>query len=137
MGFWSFECGAKSSYAVNSDFTTYGAPIYIHTATVCGPRKNKKFSGAYQFLVYMQIAHKYFSLYIHHHGGAARPVVVYIESVVFWGSLHIHQETVYTSHIRIFSRPKPGGGENKNNFQNWVCLVGKNLVDPVGVFCAI
>ena len=43
-------------------------------------------------------------------GALRAPVVVYIESVVFGVSLHIHQEMVYTSHYLIFSRPKPGGG---------------------------
>ena len=65
-------------------------------------------SGVYHFLVNMQTAQKYHSVYIHHHGGA--PVVVYIESVVFWVSLHIHQEIIYTSHFLIFSKPKPDGG---------------------------
>jgi len=32
------------------------------------------------------------------------------ESVVYVGSFHILQEMVYTSHLLIFSRPKPGGG---------------------------
>jgi len=35
---------------------------------------------------------------------------VYIESVVFYSSLHIHHQIVHTSHFPIFSRPKPGGG---------------------------
>jgi len=37
-------------------------------------------------------------------------VVVYIESVVLLGTLHIRQEMVYTSHLCIFFRPKTGGG---------------------------
>ena len=43
-------------------------------------------------------------------GALSAPVVVYIESVVFSGSLHIHQDMVYANHFLIFSRPKPGGG---------------------------
>jgi len=43
-------------------------------------------------------------------GALRAAVVVYIESVVLWGSLHIHQEMVYTSHVLIFSRPKTWGG---------------------------
>ena len=50
-----------------------------------GLNKNKKMAGVYPFFVY-------------------------IESVVFWGRLHIHQEMAYTSHFLILSRPKPGGG---------------------------
>ena len=42
-------------------------------------------------------------------GARSAPVVVYIESVVLGGSLHIHQEMVYTSRFLIFSKPKPGG----------------------------
>jgi len=38
------------------------------------------------------------------------PGVVYIESVVFYSSLHIHHQIVHTSHFPIFSRPQPGGG---------------------------
>jgi len=76
----------------------------IYTATGFGPRKTKKMSGVDHFLVYMQTAVKYRSMYIHH------PWVVYIESVVFHSSLHIHQEMVYNSHSLNFSRPKPGCG---------------------------
>ena len=38
------------------------------------------------------------------------PEVVYIESVVFYSSLHIHHQIVHTSHFPIFSRPQTGGG---------------------------
>jgi len=38
------------------------------------------------------------------------PGAVYIESVVFYSSLHIHHQIVHTSHFPIFSKPKPGGG---------------------------
>jgi len=40
------------------------------------------------------------------------PVVVYIQTAVFYSSLHIHHQIVHTSHFPIFSRPKlkPGGG---------------------------
>ena len=43
-------------------------------------------------------------------GALRATVVVYIESVVFFSSLHIHQEMVYTSYSLIFSRTKSGGG---------------------------
>jgi len=36
------------------------------------------------------------------------PGVVYIESVVFYSSLHIHHQCAHTSHFPIFSRPQPG-----------------------------
>ena len=63
-----------------------GTPyIYIYTTTGFGPRKNKKIDGVYH-------------------------VLVYVQTVVFWGSLHVHQEMAYTSHFLNFSRPKPGGG---------------------------
>jgi len=35
------------------------------------------------------------------------PVVVYIETVVLRGTLHIHREMVYTSHFLIFLGPNP------------------------------
>ena len=37
-------------------------------------------------------------------------LVVYIQTAVFYSSLHIHHQMVHTSHFPIFSRPKPGGG---------------------------
>ena len=40
------------------------------------------------------------------------PGVVYIQTAVFYNSLHIHHQIVHTSHFPIFSRPKPGGGIN-------------------------
>ena len=67
-----------------------GTP-YIYTTFGFGPRENKKMTGVYHFLVYMQTAPKYYILYIHHRALCA-PVVVYIERVVLLGSLHIHQE---------------------------------------------
>ena len=36
--------------------------------------------------------------------------VVYIQTAVFYSSLHIHHQIVHTSHFPIFSRPQPGGG---------------------------
>jgi len=36
-------------------------------------------------------------------GARSAPVVVYMENVVSWGSLHIHQEMVYTSHFHILA----------------------------------
>jgi len=38
------------------------------------------------------------------------PGVVYIESVVFYNTFHIHHQIVHTSHFPIFSRAQPGGG---------------------------
>ena len=43
-------------------------------------------------------------------GALRAPGVLYIESVLFYSSLHIHHQIVHTSHFSIFSRPKPGGG---------------------------
>ena len=40
--------------------------------------KNKKMAGVDHFLVYMQTAVKYWSLYKHHPGALRAPVVVYI-----------------------------------------------------------
>ena len=37
-------------------------------------------------------------------------LVVYIQTAVFYSSLHIHNQIVHTSHFPILSRPKPGGG---------------------------
>jgi len=51
---------------------------------------------------------KYTPVCVYHHG--AVHVVVYIDIVVYLGSLHIHQEMAYTTHFLILSRPKPGGG---------------------------
>jgi len=67
-------------------------------------------SAVDHFLVYMQPAVKYRSLYIHHPGGAARPRGGVYRGCCILGSLHVHEEIVYTSHFLIFSRPKPGGG---------------------------
>jgi len=43
-------------------------------------------------------------------GRSAPPGVVYIESVVFYSSLHIHHQMVHTRHFLIFSKPQPGDG---------------------------
>ena len=43
-------------------------------------------------------------------GPPSAPGVVYILTAVFYSSSDIHQEIVYTSHVPIFSKPKPGGG---------------------------
>ena len=64
-------------------------------------------------------------------GARSAPVVVYIQTAVFWSSLHIHQEMVYTSHFLIFSRPKPGGGEKKK-FSESGLPGGQNLSGPCG-----
>ena len=79
----------------------------IYTTTGFGPRKNRERPGVDDLVVYMQTAVKYSSLYIHHHGGINRPRgSVYRKSrVVFWGSLHINQEMVYTSHVPFFLGP--------------------------------
>jgi len=37
-------------------------------------------------------------------------LVVYIQTAVFYRSLHIHHQIVHTSHFPIFSMPQPGGG---------------------------
>ena len=74
---------------------TIGTPK-IYTTTGLGPRKNREMAGVDDLVVYMQTAVKYSSLYI--------------ESVVFYHSLHIHHQIGQTSHFPIFSRPKPGGG---------------------------
>jgi len=42
---------------------------------------------------------------IHHQMG-----VVYLQTAVFYSSLHVHHQIVLTSHFPILSRPKPGGG---------------------------
>ena len=93
-------------------FSPLGTP-FIYTTAGFGRRKNKKMTGVYNFFVYVQTAPQSSSLYIHHHGWAAcphgAPMEVYIESVVVWGSLHIHQEIVCTSHFLNFSGPKAGG----------------------------
>ena len=78
----------------------------IYTTTGLGPRKNREMAGVDDWVVYIQTAVFYISLYIHHPGGASRPGA----SVVFYSSLHIHHQIVHTSHSPIFSRPKPGGG---------------------------
>jgi len=57
----------------------------IYTTTGLGPIKNREMAGV-------------------------DDLVVYIESVVFYCSLHIHHQIVHTSHFPIFSRPQPGAG---------------------------
>ena len=64
-------------------------------------------AGVDHWVVYMQTAVKYSSLYIHHLGALHAPGVVYIESVLFYSSLHIHHQMVYTSHFPIFPSPNP------------------------------
>jgi len=57
----------------------------IYTTTGLGLRENKKMAGVDHLLVYIQTA-------------------------MFYSSLHIHQEMVYTSHFLILTRPETGGG---------------------------
>ena len=61
-----------------------GAPE-IYTTTGLGPRKNREMAGV-------------------------DDLVVYIQTAVFYSSLHIHHQIVHTNHFPIFPRPKPGGG---------------------------
>ena len=46
----------------------------------------------------------HFSVNMHHIYNS-----INIQTSVFWVSLNIHQEMIYTSRFLIFSRPKPGG----------------------------
>jgi len=87
----------------------FGTPK-IYTTTGFGLRKNREMAGVGYLVVYMQIAVKDNTFYIHHPGGAKGPRVVYIQTVVFYISLHIYHQIVHASHFLIFSRPKPGGG---------------------------
>jgi len=84
-------------------FLSIGTPK-IYTTTGFGPRKNREMAGMDHLVVYMQTAVKYNTFYLHH------PGVVYIQTAVFFSSLHIHHQIVNTSHLPIFSRPKPCGG---------------------------
>jgi len=68
----------------------------IYTTTGFGLRKNREMAGV-------------------------DDLMGYIESVVFYSSLHIHHLIVHASHFPIFSRPQPGGG---------VYLWGPNLTCP-------
>jgi len=65
--------------------TITGGPKDIHHQR--GAWKNEKMASVYHLLVYMQTDQKYI-VCIYTTTGA------YIDSVVFWGSLHIHQEMV-------------------------------------------
>ena len=49
----------------------FGTPK-IYTTTGFAPRKNKEMAGVDDVVVYMQIAVKYNTFYIHHPGGAKR-----------------------------------------------------------------
>ena len=59
-------------------------------------------------------------------GARSAPGVVYIQTAVFYSSLHIHHQIVHTSHFPIFSRPQPGGG---------VYLWGPNLIRQIRNNC--
>jgi len=82
----------------------------IYTTTGFGPRKNREMAGVDDLVMYMQTAVKYTTFYIHHPRALRTPGVVYIESVTFYSSLHIHHQIVHASHFSIFPRPEPGGG---------------------------
>jgi len=56
-----------------------------YTTTGLGPRKNREMAGV-------------------------DDLVVYIQTAVFYNSLHIHHQIVHTSHFPIFSRTQSGGG---------------------------
>jgi len=72
-----------------------------------GLEKNKKMAGEYYFLMCMQTAQHTADCICTTAGALRSPVVVYIESVAFWSSFHIHQEMVYTSNFLIFLGPDP------------------------------
>ena len=69
-------------------------------------------AGVYHFLVDVQTGQKYNAICMYGTTGSFAPTVVYIETAVFFCSLHIQQGLVYTSHFLVFSRLKPGGGVN-------------------------
>ena len=50
--------------------------------------------------------------------------------------IYIHIQLYIHINFRIFLSPNPVV-VNKKRSQNRVCLVGKTLVGPVGIFCAI
>jgi len=116
-------------------FSYYGEFKNIHHHRIWAWR-NEKMAGVDNFLVYVQTAVEHNTYYIHHPGGAACPRGGVYTNCVLYSSLHIRPEMADTSHVLIFPWPKPGGGE-KQGFQNRVCLVGKTLVDTVGVLCPI
>jgi len=83
----------------------------IYTATGFGPTKNTEMAGVNHLVVYMQPAVKIqHFLYTPPRGREAPPGVVYIQTAVFYSSLHIHHQKVHTSLFPIFSWPRPGGG---------------------------
>jgi len=86
-------------------------------------------AGVDHLVVYMRTAVNYKAFYIHYSGGAQHPLVV------FYSSFQIHHQMVHTNYFPIFLSPNPVV-VNKTSSQERVCLVGKTLVDPVGVFCA-
>ena len=71
-GWWGGLCPTAWQIYENHAFQIFlliGIPK-TYTATGFGPRKNKTMCGVDHFLVYMQTAVKYSSLYMHHPGGA-------------------------------------------------------------------
>jgi len=58
------------------------------------------------------------------------PVVVYIQTAIFWGSLHIHQEMLYTSHFLFFLGPNPVVVKQKKSESG--LPGGHNLSGPCG-----
>jgi len=92
----------------------------IYTTAGLGPRKNTEMGGVHHLVVYMQTAVNT-EVCIYTTPGALRASgVVYIESVVFYSSWHIHHQVVHTSHFPIFPRPKPGGGVYLSGPKTWI-----------------
>jgi len=89
---------------VNNCLKTFNKDtIYIHHQRFRAKRKSEN-GWCIPFLGVYANCPKYCSLYIHHQAMCA-PAVVYIESVICFGNLHIHQEMVYTNHL--FLSPNP------------------------------
>jgi len=96
-------------------------------------------AGVYHLFVYMQPAQKYGTFHIHpffFYANACRfshirvrsaPLVVYTRTAVFWGSLHINKEMLYTSHFLNFLSPNPVV----------VCIYIYIYCDPTVVVCRL
>jgi len=76
--------------------------------SICWGRQ-ERMAGVDNFLVYLQTGVKYISLCTYH-PEAVPPDAWYIQNVVFYSTLYIHQEWLYNNDFLISSNPKPGAG---------------------------
>jgi len=114
----------------------------VHFSEMCSPWRDGKRTPRNVKNTKMFGSHRLYNAFNHFrinfdaietqmHFSTKGPVVVYTNCRVS-GSVHIHQEMVYTNNSRFCSKLKPGGGKKKKSYQNRGLPGGQHLSGPCG-----